>query len=124
MSLSIGEMFEIDAPEGGCLLCVVRKLDQRSKRVNYKLHTDARKASEIDTDNLVLGVAQMQARNVRKVTVDPSDASVVRTPSWPLLPKNRWPPPIGELDFKCVGKACASATEGCSTGTTLRGDSP
>ena len=28
MSLSIGEMFEIDAPEGGRLLCVVRKFDQ------------------------------------------------------------------------------------------------
>ena len=71
MSLSIGEMFEIDAPEGGRALCVARKLDQRSKRVNYKLHTDARKAGEIDDDNLVLGVTQMQARNARKVTVDP-----------------------------------------------------
>ena len=54
MSLSIGEMFEIDAPDGGRLLCVVRKLDQRSKRVYYKLHTDARKAGEIDKDNLYL----------------------------------------------------------------------
>jgi hypothetical protein len=71
MSLSIGETFEIDALESGRLVCVVRKLDQRSKRVNYKLHTDARKAGEIDEDNLVLGVAQMQARNARKVTVDP-----------------------------------------------------
>ena len=71
MSLSIGEMFEIDSREGGRLLCVVRKLDQRSRRVNYKLHTDARKAGEIDKDNLVLGTGQMQAHNARKVTVDP-----------------------------------------------------
>ena len=71
MSLSIGEMFEIDAPDGRRLLCVVRKLDQRSRRVNYKLHTDARTAGEIEDDNLVLGVGQMQARNARKLMVDP-----------------------------------------------------
>jgi len=71
MSLSIGESFLIDSPGGGRLLCVVRKIDQRSKRVSYKLHTDARKATEIDKDNLSLGVAQMQARNAQKVLVDP-----------------------------------------------------
>ena len=71
LSLSIGEMFEIDNPDGGRSLCVIRKLDQRSKRVNYKLHTDARKAGEIDKDNLVLGVGQMQTQNARKITVNP-----------------------------------------------------
>ena len=71
MSLSISELFEIDAPEEGRLLCVVRKIDQRSKRLNYKFHTDARKAGEIEADNLVLSVTQAQAQNARKITVDP-----------------------------------------------------
>ncbi len=72
LSLSIGEMFEIDGAEGERLLCVVRKIRQPDKRIYYKLHTDARKADEIEADNLYLSVARMQTRNARKVTVDPS----------------------------------------------------
>jgi len=71
MSLSIGEMFEIDSPEGERLLCAVRKLNQRTKAAYYKIHTDARKAGDIDKDNLYLLPSQMQARNARKVTIDP-----------------------------------------------------
>ena len=70
MSLSIGEMFEIDAPEGGQLLCVVRKIRQTDNRLYYKPHTDARKADVIEADNLYLSLKQMQARNARKVAVD------------------------------------------------------
>lgn len=40
MSVSIGEMFEIDADNGERLLGVVRKADQRSKRLHYKAHTE------------------------------------------------------------------------------------
>jgi len=72
MSLSIGEMFEIDDGNGKRLLCVVRKLNQRSKAVFYKFHTDARKASEIDVDNLYLSPSHMQTKNAQKVTVDPT----------------------------------------------------
>ena len=71
MSLSIGEMFEIDGSDGQRLLCTVRKIDQRSKRLNYKAHTDARPATEINKDNLYLSPTKMQERNARKVTVDP-----------------------------------------------------
>ncbi len=72
MSLSIGEMFEIDGDEGRRVLCVVRKINQRDKRISYKVHTDARKADEIEADNLYLSIKQMQQRNARKVTVDPT----------------------------------------------------
>jgi CRISPR-associated endonuclease Csn1 len=72
MSLSIGEMFEIDGDEGRRILCVVRKINQRIKRISYKVHTDARKADEIEADNLYLSIKQMQQRNARKVTVDPT----------------------------------------------------
>lgn len=70
MSLAIGEMFEIDDPDGQRLLCVVRKIDQRSKRMNYKLHTDARPSGDINKDNLYLSPSKMQQLNGRKVTVD------------------------------------------------------
>jgi CRISPR-associated endonuclease Csn1 len=72
MSLSIGEMFEIDGDEGQRVLCVVRKINQRNKRISYKVHTDARKADEIEADNLYFSIKQMQRRNARKVTVDPT----------------------------------------------------
>ncbi|HED53686.1 MAG TPA: type II CRISPR RNA-guided endonuclease Cas9 [Phycisphaerales bacterium] len=71
MSLALGELFEIDGENGQRLLCTVRKLDQRSKRLDYKLHTDARQSGEINKDNLYLSPKAMQARNARKVTVDP-----------------------------------------------------
>ena len=71
MSLSIGEMFEIDGDNGQRLLCVVQKMRQDDKRLNYKYHLDARPSSEIDKDNLCLSPVRMQKRNARKVTVDP-----------------------------------------------------
>ncbi len=71
MSLAIGELFEIDSKCGDRLLCAVRKLDQRSGRVHYKPHTDARQAGEINKDNLYLSPKAMQELNARKVTVDP-----------------------------------------------------
>jgi len=70
MSLSINEAFEVDSADGGRLLCVVRKLDQRSKRVNYKLHTDARKAGEINKENLYLSADGMHQRHAEKVVLD------------------------------------------------------
>lgn len=71
MALSIGESFLIDGPDGQRLLCVVRKLDQRSKRVFYKLHTDARKAGELDKENLYLPPEKLRLLNACKVTVSP-----------------------------------------------------
>ena len=71
MSLCNGEMFEMEADDGEVLLCVVHKMDQRSRRINYKLHTDARKAGEVNKDNLYLSSKGMQEHNARKVTVDP-----------------------------------------------------
>lgn len=71
MSLSIGEMFQMDGEGGERPLCVVRKIDQRSKRVFYKLHTDARQAAEINKDNLYLSPSNMRQRRAQKVTVDP-----------------------------------------------------
>jgi len=71
MSLSINEMFQIDGAGNGRLVCVVRKIDQRSLRIHYKVHTDARVAGEINKDNLYLKPDAMRKRNARKVTVDP-----------------------------------------------------
>lgn len=71
MSLAIGEAFQIDAPDGRRLLCVLRKMDQRSKRIDYKLHTDARPAGEINKDHLYLSPDRMRELNPRKVVVDP-----------------------------------------------------
>lgn len=71
VSLAIGEMFEIDDEHGNRTLCVVRKIEQRSKRLDYKIHTDARESGEINKDNLYLFVNKMKQLNVRKVNVDP-----------------------------------------------------
>jgi CRISPR-associated endonuclease Csn1 len=71
MSLTLGEMFEIDGENGERLLCAVRKLDQRSGRLHFKLHTDARIAGAINKDNLYLSPKAMQEHNARKVTVGP-----------------------------------------------------
>ena len=69
-SLSIGEMFEIDDIEGGRTLCVVRKMRQDNQRLHYKSHTDARKADEIEADNLYLSPKKMRQLHARKVSVD------------------------------------------------------
>lgn len=71
MSLSIGEMFEMVGDDGEIQLCVVRKMDQRSRRVYYKLHTDARETERINKDNLYLSPKKMLEKSARKVTVDP-----------------------------------------------------
>lgn len=71
MSLSLGEMFEMVGDDGEIKLCVVRKMDQRSKRVYYKVHTDARETDLVNKDNLYLSPKKMQERSARKVTVDP-----------------------------------------------------
>ncbi len=71
MSLSIGEMFEIDGDSGTRVLCVVHKLDQNSKRLNYKLHTDARPSGEVNKSNLYLSPFNMRERNACKLTIDP-----------------------------------------------------
>jgi len=70
MSLSINEAFLIDG-DGGPQLCIVRKLDQRSGRLHYKLHTDARQSGEINRDNLSLSANALRAANARKVAIDP-----------------------------------------------------
>ena len=72
MSLSIGELFEIDDPKGelGRILCVVRKIDGTG-RLHYKLHTDARKADELRPLNQYVSPANMHKFNARKVTVTP-----------------------------------------------------
>ncbi len=71
MSLAIGEVFQIDDGNSQRLLCIVRKIDQRSKRIDYKLHTDARSSGDINKDNLYLTADNMRQLNARKVTVDP-----------------------------------------------------
>jgi CRISPR-associated endonuclease Csn1 len=71
MSLSIGEMFQIDGDAGRRLLCVVQKMRQDDRRVNYKLHTDARPADEVKKDNLSVSPKKIQECNARKVTVNP-----------------------------------------------------
>ncbi len=71
MSLSAGEMFEMVGSDGEISLCVVRKMDQRSKRVYYKLHTDARETDLVNKDNLYLSPKRMQEAGAKKVTVDP-----------------------------------------------------
>jgi len=71
MSLSIGEMFEMVDDDGEIQLCVVRKMDQRSRRVYYKLHQDAREAEIINKDNLYLSPKKLQEKSARKVTVTP-----------------------------------------------------
>ncbi|KAA0214267.1 MAG: type II CRISPR RNA-guided endonuclease Cas9 [Leptolyngbya sp. PLA3] len=71
-SLCIGEMFEMNDPDGngGRVLCTVRKMDA-SGRVDYKTHTDARPAGEIVADNLYCSASKMQRLGARKLTVDP-----------------------------------------------------
>jgi hypothetical protein len=64
-------MFEMVRPDGEVLLCVVRKMDQRSKRVYYKRHTDARDTEAINKDNLYLSPKKMLEVGAKKVTVDP-----------------------------------------------------
>lgn len=64
-------MFEMVGDDGEIKLCVVRKMDQRSKRVYYKVHTDARETDLVNKDNLYLSPKKMQERSARKVTVDP-----------------------------------------------------
>jgi CRISPR-associated endonuclease Csn1 len=71
MSLSAGEMFELVDPNGEVQLCVVRKMDQRSKRVYYKRDTDARETEQINKDNLYLSPKRMQEVGAKKVVVDP-----------------------------------------------------
>lgn len=71
MSLSAGEMFEMVGKGGEVQLCVVRKMDQRSKRVYYKRDTDAREVELINKDNLYLSPKRMQEVGAKKVTVDP-----------------------------------------------------
>lgn len=71
MSLSIGEMFEIDGDSGERVLCVVQKLSQANQRLTFKLHIDARPSDDVRKDNLNLSPTKMRERNARKVTVDP-----------------------------------------------------
>lgn len=72
MSLSIGELFEIEDPKGelGRILCVVRKIDQTG-RLHYKQHTDARASGDLTPLNLYVSPKQMHENNTRKVTVTP-----------------------------------------------------
>jgi CRISPR-associated endonuclease Csn1 len=69
MSLAIGEAFLIE-DQDRTLLCIMRKIDQRSKRVHYKYHTDARVAGEIDKLNLYASPKKMKELDARKVTID------------------------------------------------------
>jgi CRISPR-associated endonuclease Csn1 len=69
-SLSIGEIFEIDNDNKGRIMCVVRKIDQRSKRIDYKYLNDARQSKEIEKDRLYLSPQKMQKKNAFKVIVD------------------------------------------------------
>lgn len=73
MSLSIGELFEVDDPKDELrrILCTVRKIRGSDGLLYYKLHTDARRVTEIDPLNLYLSPKKMQKLNARKVTVTP-----------------------------------------------------
>jgi CRISPR-associated endonuclease Csn1 len=71
MSLSIGEMFEMDGPDKSRQLCVIYKMSQNNGRIHYKLHTDARVAGEINADNQYLSPQNMHDVHARKVLVDP-----------------------------------------------------
>ena len=72
MSLSIGELFEVDDPKGelGRILCVVRKIDQTG-RLHYKQHIDARASGDLSPLNLYVSPKQMYEHSARKVTVTP-----------------------------------------------------
>lgn len=70
LALGKGDSFLIETPEQGELVCVVRKLDQRSGRIYFRQHFDARETREIEKDNLYLSPARMQEYRARKVSVD------------------------------------------------------
>jgi CRISPR-associated endonuclease Csn1 len=70
MSLAIGEAFQIEAPNGSRELCIVQKMRQDDKRLNYKRHTDARVAGEIVKENLCLSPDRLRQLTARKVVVD------------------------------------------------------
>ena len=71
MSLTVGEMFEMDDQDGSRQLCVVYKMRQDDGRISYKLHTDAREATDVNKDNQNLSPRGMRDRHAVKVTVDP-----------------------------------------------------
>ena len=70
MSLSKGEAFEIDGDPGHRLVCVVRKIDQRSRPCSVNSTSTPGKPS-LDKANLYLTATNLQRRNACKVTVDP-----------------------------------------------------
>lgn len=71
MSLSIGECFVIDGDDGRPKYCILRKMDQRSKRIAYKEHHDARTSAELNDANLIFGANRLMELKARKVTIDP-----------------------------------------------------
>ncbi|MBL8747501.1 MAG: type II CRISPR RNA-guided endonuclease Cas9 [Phycisphaerae bacterium] len=71
MTLSIGECFAAEDESGVPKFYIVRKMDQRSGRIAYKEHTDARASGELNEDNLVFGASRLMEAKARKVTIDP-----------------------------------------------------
>jgi CRISPR-associated endonuclease Csn1 len=70
MSLTLGELFEIDGEDGSRMLCVVRKMRQLDGLLYFKQNTDARPSSAFISDKPYASPKTMQKLNAHKVTVD------------------------------------------------------
>lgn len=70
MSLSIGECFLVHKEEGEPQLNVVRKIDGTG-RLHYRIHTDARKAGELTSENLYYSPEILRSLQARKVAINP-----------------------------------------------------
>lgn len=70
MSLSIGESFIVRKGDGVEQLCIVRKINHTGL-IHYRLHTDARKAGELDKENLCFSPESLRKLQAQKVTIDP-----------------------------------------------------
>ena len=73
MSLSINESFLVVNDQGKEELCVVREIDQRSKRIKYRLHTDARQEKVVRQlkARLLASPDRMRRMRAHKALVDP-----------------------------------------------------
>jgi len=71
MALAIGEAFTIEDAHGPPRVCIVRQADQRSMRVYYKEHHDARESSDLKKENLYFSPPRMRDAKASKVTIDP-----------------------------------------------------
>jgi CRISPR-associated endonuclease Csn1 len=72
MSLSLNDSFLITDASGQQKLCIVREIDQRSKRIKYRSHADARPEKEVRLlkARLLATPERMREMTARKVLVD------------------------------------------------------